>query len=90
VEVVIGGSGIFLVCACTLRLTLRFLCLTRDWFGTPSLFLTSRKTPFSLLSAEEKNKVSHRGKAVRQWADWLAANPNELWETQSGRPAIGH
>jgi len=46
--------------------------------------------PFSCMSTEEKNALSHRGKAVRQWADWLSRNQDELWERQSGRPAIGH
>jgi hypothetical protein len=59
--------------------------------GWDSIFVPHKsEKPFSLLSVEEKNRVSHRGKAVRQWADWLAANQDELWERQSGRPAIGH
>jgi inosine triphosphate pyrophosphatase len=46
--------------------------------------------PFSLMTTEEKNQKSHRGKAVRQWAAWLKRNQQELWERQGGRPAIGH
>lgn len=42
------------------------------------------------MSTEEKNQLSHRGKAVRQWADWLGHNHQELWERQLGRRAIGH
>ncbi|CAB9501911.1 Inosine triphosphate pyrophosphatase [Seminavis robusta] len=49
-----------------------------------------QRKPFSLMTTEEKNQKSHRGKAVRQWAAWLRRNQNELWERQGGRPAIGH
>mmetsp|Transcript_4519 Transcript_4519/g.7832 ORF Transcript_4519/g.7832 Transcript_4519/m.7832 type:complete len:90 (+) Transcript_4519:175-444(+) len=42
------------------------------------------------MSTEDKNKLSHRGRAVRQWADWLGHNHKELWERQQGRHAIGH
>jgi hypothetical protein len=42
------------------------------------------------MSTEEKNELSHRGKAVRKWADWLGRNQVELWERQNGRNAIGH
>jgi inosine triphosphate pyrophosphatase len=60
-------------------------------FGWDSIFVPDGQTkPFSSMSTEEKNKLSHRGKAVRQWADWLGVNQQELWERQSGRKAIGH
>jgi hypothetical protein len=35
-------------------------------------------------------KRHQRARAVVQWADWLGANVDELWERQHGRPAIGH
>lgn len=60
-------------------------------FGWDSIFVPDEsEKPFSQMTTEEKNALSHRGKAVRQWADWLAINQEELWERQSGRPAIGH
>jgi len=60
-------------------------------FGWDSIFVPDGKTqPFSTMTIEEKNKLSHRGKAVRKWADWLGMNQQELWERQSGRKAIGH
>eukprot|EP00978_Attheya_sp_CCMP212_P009727 scaffold23161_cov55-Attheya_sp.AAC.6 len=46
--------------------------------------------PFSCMDTEKKNSLSHRGKAVRQWAEWLGQNQMELWERQEGRPAVGH
>jgi hypothetical protein len=42
------------------------------------------------MDTEKKNSLSHRGKAVRQWAEWLGQNQMELWERQEGRPAVGH
>ena len=33
--------------------------------------------PYSLMTTEEKNRTSHRGKAVRQWATWLQRNQQE-------------
>lgn len=60
-------------------------------FGWDSIFVPDGETePFSCMSLEKKNSLSHRGKAVRQWADWLGKNQDELWERQGGRPAIGH
>lgn len=60
-------------------------------FGWDSIFLPDGSdVPFSCMTTEEKNSFSHRGKAVRKWADWLGLNQQELWERQSGRPAIGH
>lgn len=43
-----------------------------------------------MMSTEEKNHLSHRGKAVRKWTKWLGRNQIELFERQTGRPAIGH
>mmetsp|Transcript_10525 Transcript_10525/g.13344 ORF Transcript_10525/g.13344 Transcript_10525/m.13344 type:complete len:300 (-) Transcript_10525:172-1071(-) len=60
-------------------------------FGWDSIFVPDgTDVPFSVMSTEEKNALSHRGKAVRQWARWLGLNQMELWERQGGRPAIGH
>lgn len=64
-------------------------------FGWDSIFVpdtdsNDEELPFSLMETEEKNKLSHRGKAVRKWADWLGRNQKELFERQCGRPAIGH
>ena len=60
-------------------------------FGWDSIFVPKGQTkPFSSMTIEEKNSLSHRGKAVRQWADWLGVNQQELWERQGGRKAIGH
>jgi inosine triphosphate pyrophosphatase len=63
----------------------------RGGFGWDSIFVPDgEEVPFSMMSTEEKNKLSHRGKAVRKWAKWLGHNKVELWERQTGRPAIGH
>jgi inosine triphosphate pyrophosphatase len=60
-------------------------------FGWDSIFVPNgHSQPFSMLSTEEKNEVSHRGDAVRQWAKWLAVNRQELLERQNGRPFLGH
>lgn len=60
-------------------------------FGWDSIFVPKGDTrPFSVLSTEEKNLVSHRGDAVRQWAKWLSVNRIELLERQNGRSFIGH
>ena len=60
-------------------------------FGWDSIFVPDGEDkPFSMMSTEEKNGLSHRGKAVRKWAKWLGVNQMELWERQGGRPAIGH
>uniref|UniRef100_A0A6V2NI74 XTP/dITP diphosphatase n=1 Tax=Ditylum brightwellii TaxID=49249 RepID=A0A6V2NI74_9STRA len=60
-------------------------------FGWDSIFVPNGEDePFSCMSTEKKNSLSHRGKAVRQWADWLGKNQDELWERQGGRAAIGH
>jgi inosine triphosphate pyrophosphatase len=60
-------------------------------FGWDSIFVPDGdENPFSQLSREEKNKVSHRGQAVRQWAQWLFINKDALIERQNGGGAIGH
>ncbi|KAL7536216.1 hypothetical protein ACHAXR_006999 [Thalassiosira sp. AJA248-18] len=60
-------------------------------FGWDSIFVPDGQTePFSNMATEDKCKISHRSKAVAQWADWLGNNRDELWERQNGRPAIGH
>jgi len=60
-------------------------------FGWDSIFVPDGETePFSCMDTEKKNSLSHRGKAVRQWAEWLGQNQMELWERQEGRPAVGH
>ena len=65
--------------------------MTTQGFGWDTIFVPDGQSlPFSAMSTEQKNELSHRGKAVRQWADWLGHNQQELWERQGGRPAIGH
>jgi len=60
-------------------------------FGWDSIFVPDgQEEPFSCMTTESKNSMSHRGEAVRKWADWLGFNQKELWERQGGRPAIGH
>lgn len=63
-------------------------------FGWDSIFVPETtdgvEIPFSCMTTEEKCKLSHRGKAVRQWADWLGANQGALWERQEGKRSIGH
>ncbi|KAL7500555.1 hypothetical protein ACHAWT_008376 [Skeletonema menzelii] len=60
-------------------------------FGWDTIFVPDGETePFSCMSTEKKCLISHRSRAVVQWADWLGANVEELWERQMGRPAIGH
>lgn len=47
--------------------------------------------PFSLMSIDEKNAVSHRGQAVRRWADWIGRNRDTLWDRQEhGTNLPGH
>ena len=59
--------------------------------GWDAIFVPDGETlSFAEMTTEEKNKVSHRGKAVTKWANWLIKNQDELWERQNGRPAIGH
>jgi inosine triphosphate pyrophosphatase len=64
----------------------------RYGFGWDSIFVADGSdVPFSQLSVEDKNALSHRGKAVRKWADWLGQNKDALYERQqSGRPMLGH
>lgn len=61
-------------------------------FGWDSIFVPSNHTkPFSQMSISEKNIVSHRGRAVRRWADWLGDNEDALWDRQEGRTSLpGH
>ena len=60
-------------------------------FGWDSIFVPDGESmPFSCMSTEKKNLLSHRGKAVRKWAEWLGKNQEALWDRQQGRPAIGH
>eukprot|EP00536_Pseudo-nitzschia_multiseries_P015118 jgi/Psemu1/41321/gm1.41321_g len=61
-------------------------------FGWDSIFVPEEENqPFSCLSTERKNELSHRGNAVRQWVQWLYVNKDELIERQkTGRQSIGH
>lgn len=61
-------------------------------FGWDSIFVPDEEDqPFSCLSTERKNELSHRGNAVRQWVKWLHVNKDELLERQkTGKQAIGH
>lgn len=61
-------------------------------FGWDSIFVPdgSDGVSFSMMTTEEKNEFSHRGKAVKKWADWLGHNQEELFERQEGKPAVGH
>lgn len=61
-------------------------------FGWDSIFVPDGcDEPFSQMSLAEKNHLSHRGKAVRRWADWLGRNQDALWERQEGRQSLpGH
>ena len=60
-------------------------------FGWDGIFVPDGESmPFSCMTTQEKNQLSHRGKAVRQWAQWVSRNRQALLERQSGRPAIGH
>ena len=61
-------------------------------FGWDSIFVPDEGNgePFSCMTTEEKCEVSHRGKAVRQWAEWLGNNQAALWERQEGQHIVGH
>ena len=60
-------------------------------FGWDSIFVPKGESrTFSVLSTDEKNGLSHRGSAVRQWSKWLAVNREPLVERQNGSQAIGH
>ncbi len=64
-------------------------------FGWDSIFVPDQEhVPFSCMTTEQKNAKSHRGKAVRQWAEWMQRNRHELWQRQEQgsqhRPMIGH
>lgn len=52
-------------------------------FGWDSIFVEAEsQLPFSMLQPDEKNAVSHRGHAVRQFADWLAEHQDAVREQQ--------
>lgn len=56
-------------------------------FGWDSIFVPDESKigdTFSTMSIEEKNALSHRGKAVRKWAKWVGHNLDALWERQMG------
>lgn len=61
-------------------------------FGWDTIFIaTGCDKPFSCLSASEKNQLSHRGDAVRQWIRWIKLNKDELLKRQrTGKQLIGH
>lgn len=60
-------------------------------FGWDSIFVPHGETkPFSVLTTDEKNGLSHRGKAVRKWCKWLSVNREPLLERQNGSQSIGH
>lgn len=60
-------------------------------FGWDSIFVPDGcDVPFSLMTMEEKCSLSHRGKVVREFADWLGTNKEALFERQEGATAIGH
>ncbi len=60
-------------------------------FGWDSIFIPcGEDKPFSVLSTERKNQLSHRGSAVRQWVRWLYVNKQELIERENGKQSIGH
>ena len=59
--------------------------------GWDAMFVPDGETlSFAEMDTETKNRVSHRGKAVRKWAEWMVKNQDELWERQSGKLAVGH
>ena len=63
-------------------------------FGWDTIFVPHEYTiPFSQMTMETKNLVSHRGHAVRQWADWLGQNQDALLERQQSSSTttfLGH
>jgi inosine triphosphate pyrophosphatase len=60
-------------------------------FGWDSIFVPNGfDRPFSQMSMGDKNTVSHRGKAVRQWADWFVHNQENLRERQQKKGVLGH
>jgi inosine triphosphate pyrophosphatase len=74
---------------------LAFLTALCFWFlrnSWDSIFVPDGfDRPFSKMTTEEKCQVSHRGAAVRQWAEWLDRNRDALYQRQEGHiRAIGH
>jgi inosine triphosphate pyrophosphatase len=60
-------------------------------FGWDSIFVPKGESRrFSALSTDEKNGVSHRGRAVQKWSQWLSVNREPLLERQNGSQTIGH
>jgi inosine triphosphate pyrophosphatase len=59
-------------------------------FGWDSIFVPEGyDRPFSAMSLEEKCAISHRGAAVRAWANWMELNEEELRKPHSDK-RIGH
>jgi non-canonical purine NTP pyrophosphatase (RdgB/HAM1 family) len=60
-------------------------------FGWDSIFVPDESDrPFSQMTMAEKNALSHRGSAVRQWADWLGRNQEALQARQQMKGVLGH
>jgi Ham1 family len=60
-------------------------------FGWDSIFVPdAADRTFSQMSMTEKNALSHRGHAVRQWADWLGRNQDALLARQQMKGVLGH
>lgn len=60
-------------------------------FGWDSIFIPDQADrPFSQMTLEEKNALSHRGAAVRQFADWLGHNQEALLARQNKKGVLGH
>jgi hypothetical protein len=74
----------------TMDLMMSLLCIT-SYPNRDSIFVPDEADkPFSQMSTDEKNGLSHRGKAVRLWADWLGTNKDELFRRQTGVRSVGH
>jgi inosine/xanthosine triphosphate pyrophosphatase family protein len=60
-------------------------------FGWDSIFIPDDSDrPFSQMTLEEKNALSHRGNAVREFADWLGRNQEALLARQRKKGVLGH
>jgi inosine/xanthosine triphosphate pyrophosphatase family protein len=61
-------------------------------FGWDSIFVPERSNvPFSQMELAEKNAVSHRGNAVRQFANWIGRNQDALLARQERKGSVlGH